>query len=296
MTPRANGSPPRSIAAWSLGLETNKAFLSAVLRDPTFAAEGATTDFLERRAPSIARSRRMPPPRDCDRAGCRQRAQTDGYGEWTAWSNTPARVMRARLACGHPGTPRDVVFTFEDGVYRVAVDGDAVQLRLLELGDQHARLELNGEHETAVAFAAQGDTLHLACEGASFRFDDVLHAPPLRQASGAADGRLIAPMNGRVVAIHATIDAAVEAGATVVVLEAMKMEHGLTLGAAARVTAVHVATGARRSRLANCCWNSTPHEPRPSRAHPRARAVSRQRTPLRRARACTERDNLGRGR
>jgi geranyl-CoA carboxylase alpha subunit len=228
-----------------LGLETNKAFLSTVLRDPTFAAEGATTDFLER-APSIS-------PQPPDATACAiatvlaaaQRAQINGYGEWASWSNTPARVMRARLACGHPDTPRDAVFTFEDGVYRVAVDGDAVQLRLLELGDQHARLELNGEHETAVAFAAQGDTLHLACKGASFRFDDVLHAPPLRQASGATDGRLIAPMNGRVVTIHAEAGGTIEAGGTVIVLEAMKMEHALILGTAARITAVHVATGAQ---------------------------------------------------
>ncbi len=230
-----------------LGLETNKAFLAGVLRDPSFAANGATTDFLQQR-PAVS-------PQTPDATACAiatvlaaaQRAQINGYGEWASWSNTPARVMRARLACAHTEAPRDVVFSFEDGIYRIAVDGNAVQLRLLELSAPQARLELNGEHETAVAFAVHGHTIHLACEGASFRFDDVLHAPPARQASGALDGhgRLTAPMNGRVVAIHAEAGGAVEAGGTLVVLEAMKMEHALTLGTAARITAVHVAPGAQ---------------------------------------------------
>jgi biotin carboxyl carrier protein len=69
--------------------------------------------------------------------------------------------------------------------------------------------------------------------------------PPERAAAGLADGRLAAPMNGRVVAVYAKAGDRVEAGKALVVLEAMKMEHTLAAPAALRVKAVHVGMGAQ---------------------------------------------------
>ena len=66
-----------------------------------------------------------------------------------------------------------------------------------------------------------------------------------RQIGDASDGRLVAPMNGRVVAVNAAVGETVGAGKALVVLEAMKMEHGLDLSFAARIKAVHVKAGAQ---------------------------------------------------
>jgi len=230
-----------------LGLETNKAFLAAVLRDADFAAGAATTDFLQRQY--------APAPGHPDATAlaiaailaAADRARRAGYGEWTSWSNSPGRRMRARLRHAALATPTEVAFGFANGVYRVEVNGHEVRVRLLAVNAHQARLELDGAKETTVAFAVQADTIHLAWAGASYRFDDVLHAPPARRASGPVDGRLTAPMNGRVVAINVAPGDRAEAGAALVVLEAMKMEHGLALGAAARVTAVHVEAGVQVS-------------------------------------------------
>ena len=52
-------------------------------------------------------------------------------------------------------------------------------------------------------------------------------------------------MNGRVVAVHAKEGEAFDAGKMLVVLEAMKMEHGLAAPARVRVKSVHVAAGAQ---------------------------------------------------
>ena len=52
-------------------------------------------------------------------------------------------------------------------------------------------------------------------------------------------------MNGRVVAVNAKAGETMEAGKALVVLEAMKMEHALSVPQTARVTAVHVAPGAQ---------------------------------------------------
>jgi geranyl-CoA carboxylase alpha subunit len=66
----------------------------------------------------------------------------------------------------------------------------------------------------------------------------------LRRKS-ASDGRLIAPMNGRVVAVNAKAGETIAAGKALVVLEAMKMEHGLDFPFDLKVKAVHVKAGAQ---------------------------------------------------
>jgi len=67
---------------------------------------------------------------------------------------------------------------------------------------------------------------------------------PLR-GRGVGDGRLLSPMNGRVVSVHAKAGETVATNKALVVLEAMKMEHGLDFPFAVKVKAVHVAAGAQ---------------------------------------------------
>jgi len=103
-----------------------------------------------------------------------------------------------------------------------------------------------GRRELACApCALDGATLHFARDGHSFSWRDTTMDPPARRAAGF-DGRgLAAPMNGRVVAVHAKPGDAVSQGSALVVLEAMKMEHTLAAPTALRVKAVHVAKGAQ---------------------------------------------------
>jgi geranyl-CoA carboxylase alpha subunit len=68
-----------------------------------------------------------------------------------------------------------------------------------------------------------------------------------RRLRGASDGRLVAPMNGRVVAVNAGVGDTVPANKPLVVLEAMKMEHGLNLSFAVRIKNIHVKPGAQVS-------------------------------------------------
>ena len=86
-----------------------------------------------------------------------------------------------------------------------------------------------------------GDTVHFA--GISLR--NTLYDPPERKDANASEGRLVAPMNGRVVSVKAKVGEVVEKGEPLVVLEAMKMEHGLNLNFPSRVKAVHVSAGAQ---------------------------------------------------
>ncbi|MEJ0078308.1 MAG: biotin carboxylase N-terminal domain-containing protein [Alphaproteobacteria bacterium] len=203
-----------------LGLRTNKAFLAAVLRDRGFATWGATTDFLTR----FAFAQAAPDARALG-AAAMQLARRAGYGEWNSWSNNPARAMPVRFS------EDDVSLTCARGAWQAKLRGEEIAL----------------DPDDRVVCAIEPDAVHLARGGESFRFEIATHAPPARRALAASDGRLVAPMNGRVVAVNAKPGDIMKPGTALVVLEAMKMEHALSVPAPVRAKAVYVAVGAQVS-------------------------------------------------
>ncbi len=191
-------------ATVALGLSTNKEFLAAVLRDEGFSQGRATTAFL-------ANWKFVEEPVDSSlqSIGAALFARAGGFGEWTGWSNNPEHGLRVRFG------ERDLAFRYRD----------------LPSGSRD------------VEFAVDGNTVHFARDGRSFAFENKLHAPPETRAAHAGDGRLASPMSARVVAVHARAGERVEAGHPLVVLEAMKMEHGLSVSVPVTVKSVHVRAG-----------------------------------------------------
>ena len=217
----------------ALGVPTNKAFLAAVLRDPRFA-RGPTTAFLARFSvePAVPNAATMA-------IAAALTAASAPFGEWNSWSNNPARAMPVKF----DGSDIDLVRSHD--AWRAATQDTAVVLSILSLDPPHARVAIDGAEE-AVTFLIEDDTIHLARGGASHSLRNIVHAPA-RRAAVAGDGRLVAPMNGRVVAVNVRPGDSVEAGRALVVLEAMKMEHVLNVPVSSRVKAVHVAAGAQVS-------------------------------------------------
>ena len=229
----ARAARPRARRHGALGVATNKAFLAAVLRDAAFAG-GA-----DHRVPG--------PLRACAReGGCRHpgdrhegHCRNGSVRRVESWSNNPARAMWAKFA----GT--DVALTHSGDEYRAEVGETRIVLRALSINPPRARVVIDGAEEV-VMFLIEGDTVHLARGGASHSLQNTIHAPAHR-AAAASDGRVTAPMNGRVVAVNVRPGDSVEAGRALVVLEAMKMEHVLNVPVSSRVKAVHVAAGAQVS-------------------------------------------------
>jgi geranyl-CoA carboxylase alpha subunit len=218
----------------ALGLPTNKALLAAVLREDEFSARGATTDFLSRRG-TLAPAQ----PGAATRAiAAALLAATAGFGEWNAWSSSGVRTMRAKFG------EADVALSHFDGAYRAQIGETAVVLQIRDLQPPHARIVLDDGPDEIVTFAIESDTVHVARAGQSHSLTNVIHAPAVR-AAGPGDGRLVAPMNGRVVAVNAQAGDTAQAGRALIVLEAMKMEHALSVPSPARVKAVHVTAGAQ---------------------------------------------------
>jgi excisionase family DNA binding protein len=95
--------------------------------------------------------------------------------------------------------------------------------------------------------ARHGDTAYVDVGGQSLEFR--LAPPPVVEeavrhaAQAAGTAVLVAPMPGRVLAVHHAAGDAVAAHAPVVVLEAMKMEHAISAPLAGTVSAVHVQPG-----------------------------------------------------
>jgi acetyl/propionyl-CoA carboxylase alpha subunit len=138
----------------------------------------------------------------------------------------------------------DIALRSAAGAFHASVGDTDIVLRVVAIDAPLARIVIAGVEET-VTFLTEDDTVHLARAGRSFSLENATHAAPARRSAAASDGRLIAPMNGRVVAVNAKAGETAEAGKALVVLEAMKMEHALSVPAPARIKAVHVVPGAQ---------------------------------------------------
>lgn len=151
-----------------------------------------------------------------------------------------------------PGAPRvqarvgDESFTVEtrDHVSQVAASGGeprAIAARYLG----HGRMMLvEGETQRLAWVAEDGDRRWVFCDGEVTIVELTTTAPARRpSAAGPVHDALTAPMPATVVRVVAPAGTRVARGATVLLLEAMKMELPLRAPHDAVVTAVHCAEG-----------------------------------------------------
>jgi 3-methylcrotonyl-CoA carboxylase alpha subunit len=90
------------------------------------------------------------------------------------------------------------------------------------------------------------DGTHLHLWHAANHWDVVLEDPRLKEfSSTAAQGGLTTPLPGVVAAVMVKVGQAVRAGETLMVIEAMKMEHSISAPHEGTVKAIHFAPGDR---------------------------------------------------
>jgi len=108
-------------------------------------------------------------------------------------------------------------------------------------------LEVNGERVDARLVSCAPDAVELEVDGVRRRYDVTLagevawvdstplrELPRFRETAHDAHGSLVAPMPGAVVRVDVAAGDEVAAGQTLVVVDAMKMEHAITAPRAAR--------------------------------------------------------------
>ncbi|AMR67180.1 acetyl/propionyl/methylcrotonyl-CoA carboxylase subunit alpha [Aquipseudomonas alcaligenes] len=216
------------------GFASNLPFLRRVLAHPAFAAAELDTGFIARHQQQLLPAITELPGEFWQLAAeawlqseVPSRAHEDYYSPWgshSGWRAGLASETDLHLSCGEQRS--------------------TVHLR----GAQHSRLQ--GEQlwieqdglRRAHRAIRRGDTLHLEWHG---KLHEVRRIDPIAEveASHAQHGGLTAPMNGSIVRVLVEPGQAVEAGAALVVLEAMKMEHSIRAPHAGTVKALYCGEG-----------------------------------------------------
>ncbi|MDQ3339051.1 MAG: ATP-grasp domain-containing protein [Myxococcota bacterium] len=228
---------------WVPGLVTNREQLARILKHPAFLAGELDTHFLDTHAGELA-------------------GRTPGLDRVRV--AVVALVLRG-IAARTPAAPlappgwRNVPYAMQQLEYKLGdadvqvgyrTVGDAVELALGGKTTRIARFGIDGDsvwfvegggHRRTVRVASAGARHWVLSEGLLFAFVESPRFPDL--AARAIEGGLIAPMPGKVVKVLVDAGQEVAAGAPLVVLEAMKMEHTVRAAGAGVVRAIHVAVG-----------------------------------------------------
>ncbi|MEU6352230.1 biotin carboxylase N-terminal domain-containing protein [Streptomyces sp. NPDC047072] len=235
----------------TLGVQTNAGFLRRLLGHPAVVAGELDTGLVEREvdglvadgvptevyaAAALLRHRALTLPRDTGWAD--PFAATDGWrlGGERAW--TPHRLR----AAGHdPVTVR--VRATPDGGTEVLAPGADQPLRasLHPTAGHRFALRLDGLSHT---FAALPDGTWLGRDGDAWHVRD--HDPVAASLTGSAHAgadSLTAPMPGTVTVVKAGVGDEVAAGQSLLVVEAMKMEHVISAPHAGTVAELDVTPG-----------------------------------------------------
>ena len=214
------------------GVKTNLAFLCRILAHPAFAACELDTGFISRHQQQL-----LPAPSELPEAFWQLAADAwvqseaplerddDSHSPWATRSGWRAGgVTEIELHLSSQGESRKVRAN-----NRACLQGEEL---LAEIDGTRQRLRA----------IRRGETLYLQWRGelhAITRFDPIAAV----EASHAQHGGLSAPMNGSIVRVLVEPGQTVEAGAALVVLEAMKMEHSIRAPQAGTVKALYCREG-----------------------------------------------------
>jgi 3-methylcrotonyl-CoA carboxylase alpha subunit len=218
------------------GPHTNLGLLAALCRAPAFRAGPFDTGFIDRniaaltaagdwRAAAALGAARLV-ARETERIAQRLDRPPDApLSPWDACDGFQLTGCRSvALPLMVDGEPAEAQIRYGSAGAAVAVDGVPATLDAIAIEAADAVYVLRHGRQTVVRRADQG-------------------ASDLDQ--DAADGRISAPMHGKVLALLVRDGDRVEKGARVAIIEAMKMEHALTAPCAGRVTGVAVEAGSQ---------------------------------------------------
>mgnify|MGYP000041211545 CR=1 FL=1 len=169
----------------------------------------------------------------------------DQYSPWSlgnAWRANEQHIQTLELQVGdtvhqvqvvQTGTGSQAVYNITVGQQEYHCSGVIVQNQLLST--------ING-HKTLANVTSRQDGYSVFCNGNVIRFN-ALKADLGDDEDNDADAGFVAPMNGTVVAILVEPQQSVEKGQTLMVMEAMKMEHSLKAPANGVVTEFYFKAG-----------------------------------------------------
>ncbi len=230
-----------------LGMNNNKLFLQNVLRHDVFGAGEATTAFIEQHfSADVSMDQKEPSASTLAKAALLyfQRSINEGQDKKFHWSRSTPQSYAYKLEFdGKANTVNlnENEHQFEISVVKDGADEESTALEFVSLDENSCVFIENGVRET-LNFAFDDKTLYLDDGTGHFILEDVTHQPAAA-AGGAGSGQVKASMDGAIVDVLVKEGDTVEAGQTLVVLEAMKMEHPLKAGISGTVSAISCEAG-----------------------------------------------------
>ncbi len=237
-----------------VGVANNIGFLSRLVACPAFAHADLDTGLIAREQDYLFPTARPTPDevwrvaalaellREAAWGAATARRDEDPTSPWHArdgWrlNATAQRDLLFRLG----DTEQVVTVAYRPDGYTLTVNGHATAARgrMDERGEM--RIDLDGRRMDATVVVAR-EKRHVFVNGRAWQLTRV---DPLHHSGegGGAEGGLVAPMPGKVIALVAAAGARVEKGAPLLILEAMKMEHTIAAPAAGTLKAHRFAVG-----------------------------------------------------
>ncbi|WP_327359288.1 acetyl/propionyl/methylcrotonyl-CoA carboxylase subunit alpha [Streptomyces sp. NBC_01304] len=249
----------------TLGVPTNAGFLRRLLAHPDVVSGDLDTGLVEREvdglvdasvpdevyaaaallaqadlSPRPAPSRN---PAELGTAGTPAREWVDPFGAASGWrlGGTPAWTVHHVRVPGHDPVTVRVRGLADDAVVQLTTPTRA---RLVTVTPTHLTLELDGiTHKFSHATSPDGHWLGRDGDAWHVQSHDPVAANLTGAAHAGADA-LTAPMPGTVTVVKVTVGEEVAAGQSLLVVEAMKMEHVISAPHAGTVTELDVTPGA----------------------------------------------------
>jgi 3-methylcrotonyl-CoA carboxylase alpha subunit len=221
------------------GLRHNVDFLRAIAFHPMFAVPELDTAFIERHRADLLPERSGEVAIDawaivCAELALRQEqfareAALKTKDPWSPWSRANGWRLNGEghgeIRLGSGGKLHKIAVTYKTGGCLFDLPPGPRLVRATRLASGDVRAEIEGRHVTGtVARIGTMLTVFTGDGTAQFELVDPLAAS---QQVDAAPGHLTAPMPGKVIQVTVNPGDAVKRGATLMVLEAMKMEHSI---------------------------------------------------------------------
>jgi propionyl-CoA carboxylase alpha chain len=226
------------------GVVTNRDLLVAILRDPEFAAGAIDTGFLTRHPPADLCPPAAIPPEHALAVALAEQARRRQEAPVLAtlpsgWRNNPSAPQRATYTAA--GQTIEVAYQFTRDALHAEVDGTPFpDVRLNDVANGQVDAEIGGVRRIIDVQAADGVFYVDSALGHSVLTEVDRFPDP---SAAAQAGSLLAPMPGTVVRVEVAVGDHVPAGATILAIEAMKMEHAIRAPAAGVVAGLPVAVG-----------------------------------------------------
>ncbi len=224
------------------GVTTNRDLLVGVLREPDFLAGRTDTGYLARHDPAALGAAAGAAVHAvaaalAAQAGNRAAAPVLA-GIPSGWRNVGGIPQRVGYALGERTV--EVAYAFRRSGLEVTVDGDPLAVRLLRAAPDGVDLEVDGVRRSYVVHRVAGWSFVDGPDGSAALAEVPRFADPNAVAHA---GSLLAPMPGGVVRVQVAEGDRVAAGQSLVVLEAMKMEHAVVAPVDGVVSEIVVAAG-----------------------------------------------------